>query len=134
METDFDPALPMIPCYLGEFNQVMLNMIVNAGHAIKDALGESTERRGKITIRTRQGKEWVEVQVSDTGTGIPPEICSRVFDPFFTTKEVGKGTGQGLSIAHSVIVKKHGGKISLDSEVGKGTTFTIQLPFAEVHA
>jgi signal transduction histidine kinase len=84
--------------------------------------------KGQITVRTRMMGECVEISVSDTGSGIPEAIRNRVFDPFFTTKEVGKGTGQGLALAYTVVVKKHGGKIWFESEVGKGTTFFITLP------
>ena len=84
-----------------------------------------------ITITTREVGEWVEICVSDTGGGIPEEIRDRVFDPFFTTKEVGKGTGQGLAMAHSTIVDAHGGSINLQSVLGEGSTFTIRLPFSQ---
>jgi len=126
--TDFDPSLPPVPCFLGDFNQVILNMIVNAAHAIREAIGENSGRKGTITISTRQGDDWAEIRIADTGTGIPREIRSRIFDPFFTTKGVGQGTGQGLAIAHNTIVKKHGGSIDLESEVGVGTTFVVRLP------
>ena len=103
-------------------------MIVNAAHAIAEVVEDASEGKGTIMIRTRKNGKWAEVLIEDTGTGIPAEIQSRIFDPFFTTKEVGRGTGQGLSIAHSVIVEKHGGRIDVASELGKGTTFTIRLP------
>ncbi len=126
--TDFDPLLPLIPCLPGEFNQVILNMIINAAHAIGAVVGDGSGAKGTITLRTRKRDDSVEISIGDTGTGIPEEIRSKIFDPFFTTKEVGKGTGQGLAISHSVIVEKHGGKISFESQVGKGTTFFICLP------
>lgn len=129
LETDFQPDLPLVPCYTGEFNQVVLNLIVNAAHAITDAGGGQGEgSKGLIRISTRLRGNDVEIRISDTGTGIPPEIRSRVFDPFFTTKAVGKGTGQSLAIAHLVIVEKHRGQIDLESEMGKGTTFILRLP------
>ena len=134
METDLEPDLPAVPCHPGEFNQVILNMIINASHAIADALkSETGELRpgeaGVIKVQTRAtANDCVEIRISDTGTGIPAEVRSRIFDPFFTTKEVGKGTGQGLAIAHNVVVKKHGGKITVESEPGKGTTFIIEMP------
>jgi signal transduction histidine kinase len=115
---------------VGDFNQVILNMIINAGHAIKDVVGDNTGKKGTITVTTRQSGDRAEIRISDTGTGIREEIRSRIFDPFFTTKEVGKGTGQGLAIAHNVVVKKHGGTIDVESTVGKGTTFIIHLPLA----
>jgi len=128
VETEFDRNLPNIPCYPGEFNQAILNLIINAAHAISDVTGNGGEGMGKISITTRCCGEHVEIQIGDTGGGIPDGVRSRIFDPFFTTKEVGKGTGQGLSIVHSVVVKKHGGKITVDTTEGKGTTFKICLP------
>ena len=128
LETDLDPDLPLIKCYAGDFNQVILNLIVNAAHAIGDAVKEEPGKKGKITVSTRKVGEWAEVRVSDTGTGIPEEIRGKVFEPFFTTKPVGKGTGQGLALAYSVIKGKHGGEIDLESEVGKGTTFILKIP------
>ncbi len=126
--TDFDPSLPLVPCLPGEFNQVLLNMIVNAAHAIAEARGDSPESKGKITVATRLRPEFAEIRIQDTGCGIAPENIERVFTPFFTTKGAGKGTGQGLAIAHSVIVDKHGGTIRIESELGVGTTFVIQIP------
>ncbi len=127
--TDLDPELPPVPCVVGEFNQVMLNLIVNAAHAIADEVKESG-RVGTIHISTRQRDEMAEIRVSDTGGGIPEAIRTQVFDPFFTTKPVGKGTGQGLAIAYAVIVQKHNGRIRFESQPGRGTTFIIQLPLA----
>lgn len=129
VETDLDPDLHSIPCLSDELGQVILNMVVNAAHAIAEQLGGNLEgRKGKITLVTRQDEEWVELRISDTGAGIPEAIRARIFDPFFTTKEVGKGTGQGLAIVHDVVVDKHQGTISVESEVGVGTTFIIRLP------
>jgi PAS domain S-box-containing protein len=127
--TDLDPRLPPVPCVVGEFNQVILNLIVNAAHAISDIVQDSN-RKGSIHISTRQKDAMLEVRVSDNGGGIPEDIQSKVFDPFFTTKPVGKGTGQGLAIAHAVIVQKHQGTLTFESEPGRGTTFVIQLPLA----
>jgi signal transduction histidine kinase len=106
---------------------VILNLIVNAAHAISDVVKDSGAK-GAIRIQTRRNGDAAEIRLTDTGCGIPAAIQPKIFDPFFTTKAVGKGTGQGLSIAHSVIVQKHRGSITLDSEPGKGTTFVIQLP------
>ena len=128
LQTDFDASLPLVVCLPGEFNQVILNMIVNASHAISDALGEASEEKGVITITTRNTDNWAEITISDSGSGMPEEVKARIFDPFYTTKEVGKGTGQGLAIAHDVVVSKHGGKIDVESKPGRGTTFTIRLP------
>jgi signal transduction histidine kinase len=129
LETDFDLSLPRIPCQPGEFNQVILNLIVNGAHAIADVAEAGGAQKGKINVRTVNCKGWAEIQVRDSGSGIPKEIQSRIFDPFFTTKAIGKGTGQGLAIARSVIVDKHGGSIHFETEQGKGTTFIIRLPF-----
>jgi signal transduction histidine kinase len=126
METEYDPSLPLVPCLPGDFNQVILNLIVNAAHAIGDVV--QSGERGKIIVRTRKCPQWVEIEVQDTGGGIPEHARDRIFDPFFTTKEVGRGTGQGLAIARSVVVDKHGGTIHFVTETGKGTTFTIRLP------
>jgi|SRR5579862_909787 len=126
--TDFDKDLPLVPCLIGEFNQVMLNLIVNAAHAIAAAVAEGLRDKGTITIRTCREGDCAEIAVEDTGTGIPEHLRSRVFEPFFTTKPVGQGTGQGLTIAHSVVVNHHQGRIWFETEVGCGTTFFIRLP------
>jgi PAS domain S-box-containing protein len=126
--TDLEPALPPVPCLPGEFNQVTLNLLINAAHAIGDVVRKVEGSKGTIRISTRLDGAWVEIRISDTGTGIPEAIRDRIFDPFFTTKEVGKGTGQGLAIARSVIVDKHGGTLTFESEVGRGSTFIIRLP------
>ena len=133
LHTNLDPSLPPVPCLVGQFNQVVLNMIVNATHAIADAV-KGTSVKGTITISTSLVGDFVEVRIADTGMGIPESIRHKVFDPFFTTKEVGRGTGQGLSLARSVVVGKHGGTITVDSEVGKGTTFLIRLPLNPLSA
>jgi PAS domain S-box-containing protein len=126
LTTDFDEALPRVLCYPGDVNQVVLNLIVNAAHAIRQKLKGTG--KGQIVVRTRTCGPFAEIAVSDTGTGIPPEIRTRIFEPFFTTKEVGAGTGQGLALAHSVVVKKHQGKIWCETEMGAGTTFFVHLP------
>jgi PAS domain S-box-containing protein len=128
LKTDFDAALPTVPCYRAEFNQVILNLIVNAAHAITDANAGNSSEKGTIIISTRQSGNWAKIRISDTGAGIPEHIRHRIFDLFFTTKEPGRGTGQGLAIAHSVIVDKHDGSIDIETEEGKGTTFVIRLP------
>jgi len=106
VELRLDDTLPMVPCLQGEFNQAMLNLIVNAIHAIAGVVGDGTSGKGKITIATRCLPDSVEFSVADTGTGIAPEIRSRIFEPFLTTKPFGKGTGQGLALVYATIVKK----------------------------
>ena len=128
METDFDPSLPRVSCLPGELNQVVLNMIVNAAHAIGDVVGKEGSKKGKIRVQTRNSEGWAEIRIQDTGSGIPEKARPRIFEPFFTTKEIGKGTGQGLAIARSVIVDKHAGSIHFETELGKGTTFIIRIP------
>jgi PAS domain S-box-containing protein len=126
VETDFGEISPVV-CYIGELNQAFLNIVVNAAHAIGDVVA-GTDRKGLITVTTRQEGDQVIVWVRDTGGGIPAEIRGKVFDPFFTTKEVGKGTGQGLSVARSVIVDKHRGSLTFETQQGVGTTFVVRLP------
>ncbi|MEQ1690710.1 MAG: MHYT domain-containing protein [Gemmatimonas sp.] len=121
--------LPPLSCYAGEINQVVLNLVVNAAQAIAAVKG-STGTTGSITIRTYCERDDVVLEVRDDGCGIPSEIQARIFDPFFTTKEVGKGTGQGLAIARTIVVDKHGGDLQVTSAVGVGTTFTVRLPLS----
>jgi PAS domain S-box-containing protein len=128
MSTDFDISLPLIPCLPGEFNQVILNMIINSAHAVADSPDVASGKKGLIKITTRRNAPWAEIHISDTGLGIPVAIRDKIFDPFFTTKEVGKGSGQGLAISHSVIVTKHGGTIDFETEINQGTTMIIRLP------
>jgi two-component system, NtrC family, sensor kinase len=124
--------IPPVVCYVGEFNQVLLNLIVNAAHAIREVVA-GTQSKGLITVRTREDGDNVVISVQDTGNGIPEGIQDKIFDPFFTTKEVGKGTGQGLSIARSVIVDKHRGSLKFETERGAGTTFFIRMPVDGPH-
>jgi PAS domain S-box-containing protein len=128
VETSLDLKLPLVPCHGGEFNQVILNLLINAAHAIRQVLGEGAGDKGKIVVATRHEHNYVEISIQDTGGGIPEEIQSRIFEPFFTTKPVGQGTGQGLALAHTTIVRKHGGRIWFETTKGKGTTFFIRLP------
>lgn len=128
--TEFDPQLPLVPVLPGEFNQVILNLVINATHAIADVVGDGRQGKGRITLSTRCDGPWIEIGVRDTGTGIPEKARDRIFEPFFTTKGVGKGTGQGLAIARSVVVDKHGGTLAFTTETGQGTCFTIRLPAA----
>lgn len=131
IQMHLDPTLPQVVCLADEIGQVFLNILINASHAITEKIAGKAEK-GRISISTRHTPEYVEICIEDTGGGIPENIQARVFDPFFTTKGVGKGTGQGLAISHDVIVKKHNGSISLTSEMGKGTVFTIQIPLTEM--
>jgi len=126
LETDLG-MLPMVPVYLSELNQAVLNIVVNAAHAIAEQVGASN-RRGLITVRTRLQDDDIVISISDTGGGIPEAIREKIFDPFFTTKEVGKGTGQGLGVVHSVVVEKHQGHIDVETEPGVGTTFHLRIP------
>jgi signal transduction histidine kinase len=127
---DLDPALPPVPCFVGEFNQCILNLVVNAAHAISDVVGQRPASKGLITVQSRQQGNDVEIRISDTGTGIPEAVRPHIFEPFFTTKDVGKGTGQGLSIVYGTIVKRHGGTVSFETEMGRGTTFIMRLPIS----
>jgi two-component system NtrC family sensor kinase len=126
IETRFGD-LPPVSCHVGQINQVVLNLVVNSAHAIAD-LVKNHGGRGKISIRTSVEGAHAVIAITDTGGGIPEGIHARIYDPFFTTKEVGRGTGQGLSISRNVIVKGHGGELDFDSEIGKGTTFYVRLP------
>lgn len=127
LELNLDPTMPPVPCLLGEFNQVILNIVVNAADAI-DALRTGTEQRGLIRIETSHDDGHAEIRISDNGGGMPESVRQKIFDPFFTTKEVGKGTGQGLSICRDVVARKHQGEIHCESQQGVGTTFRIRLP------
>jgi two-component system, NtrC family, sensor kinase len=119
--------LPPVFCHVGDLNQVFLNLIVNAAHAIGDVVGK-TGTMGKICVKTWRDGDWIQIEFADTGAGIPEPIRHRIFEPFFTTKPVGKGSGQGLAIAHCIIVGRHHGTLTYESEGGKGTTFVIRLP------
>ncbi len=121
--------LPLVICDVGDLNQVFLNLLVNAAHAIGDVVKDSGGK-GVITVRTAAEGDKVHISIADTGAGIPESIRSKIFDPFFTTKEVGRGTGQGLAIARSVVVERHNGALTFESEEGKGTTFHIRLPIS----
>jgi len=126
LETEYGEVPPVV-CHGGQINQVVLNLVVNSAHAISD-LVKKQGGRGKIRVSTATEGENVVISITDTGGGIPEGIRARIFDPFFTTKEVGRGTGQGLSIARSAIVKGHGGQLDFECEMGKGTTFHVRLP------
>jgi signal transduction histidine kinase len=128
LETALEPDLPLVVCHVGDLNQVFLNLIVNAAQAIGEIVAK-TRTLGLLNVRTRRdGPEHVVVEITDNGPGIPEAVRERVFDPFFTTKEVGKGTGQGLAIARTIVVDRHGGSLSFETELGRGTTFRVRLP------
>ncbi|MEI7846729.1 MAG: CHASE4 domain-containing protein [Chloroflexota bacterium] len=133
IQTDLDPNLPILQCLPIELSQVILNLIINAVHAIQDVPVFDQNSKGQIVITSHRLAEVLEVRITDNGTGIPHEIQTKIFDPFFTTKEVGRGTGQGLAIAYAVIVKKHGGCLEFESEPGRGTKFIIRLPRTETN-
>ena len=126
IRTDFDESLPIISGYPGDLNQAFLNIIVNAAHAIEACTNID---RGEIVISTSTQHDCVVVEIADNGCGITEKDLQKVFEPFYTTKEVGKGTGQGLSVVHSVIVDKHNGKIEVDSTLGQGTVLMVRLPY-----
>jgi len=131
LQAELSPNLPLVYCVIDEINQAVLNLIVNSAHAIRDAVNTGRYTKGLIQVKTRQEGADVAIEIADNGGGIPAEVKYLIFDPFFTTKDVGKGTGQGLTITHDIIVNKHGGRITLESEVNKGTCFTLYLPVKE---
>ena len=133
VKTDFDPGLPVVSCFPGDIKQVIVNLVVNAAHAIGDVVKRNSKEKGRITITTRHDGEMVVISVADTGTGIPQAVRDRIFEPYFTTKRGGKGTGLGLSIAQSLVVGKHQGALTFKTEEGKGTTFEIRLPLTTSH-
>jgi PAS domain S-box-containing protein len=128
VKTEYSQDLPYVLCLPAQFNQVILNIIVNATHAIEEKFISETEKKGLIIIKTYMHNNSIFITISDNGSGISEEIKNKVFNPFFTTKQVGKGTGQGLSIAHDSIVNKHSGTIDFNSVTGEGTTFIISIP------
>ena len=133
--TEFGADLDEVPLFRSEFNQVILNIVTNAAHAIAEVQPSGDASKGTIRISTRRCGASAEIRIADSGPGIPEEIASRIFDPFFTTKEVGKGTGQGLAIAYSIIVDKHGGEINVGRSEFGGAEFVIRLPLdAEARA
>ncbi len=131
LKLELDENLPFVPCNIGEINQVVLNLVVNGAHAIRDRFQDG--QKGDLIISTKHYADagCVVISINDNGGGIPPKVQARIFEPFFTTKEVGVGTGQGLAIAHNVIVKSHHGQIWFDSKEGEGTTFYIKLPMKQ---
>lgn len=124
-------TLPQVPCIRDLVGQALLNLIVNAAHAIADTLQAGVKEKGRIVITAERVGRYMELRVTDDGTGVPEEIRGRIFDPFFTTKPVGKGTGQGLALVYATIVDKHRGGIFCESVTGQGTTFVVRLPLEQ---
>jgi signal transduction histidine kinase len=129
LETDLGD-IASVRCHAGDFTQVMLNLVLNAAHAISDVV-EGTHAKGKITVRTRAISDYVEISITDTGDGIPESVRGRIFEPFVTTKQVGRGAGQGLALSRGIVVEKLKGSLHFETETGKGTTFYIRLPVTE---
>jgi len=128
LETELDSNISTVPVDIGPVKQTILNLIVNAAHAIGDRVAEGDFEKGVITVRSKQKEDFVVIEIEDTGKGMNPRVAQRVFDPFFTTKEVGKGTGQGLAMAYDIVVRKHKGKLHFETKEGEGTTFFMELP------
>ncbi|NQY74204.1 MAG: HAMP domain-containing protein [Candidatus Margulisbacteria bacterium] len=128
IKVHFNSNIPEIYCFIGDIKQVVLNIIINASHAVEDAINKKIITKGIIQIKTDLKDGMVSIDISDNGIGIPQSIKEKIFDPFFTTKPVGKGTGQGLSLAYRAIVTKHKGTLSVESKPNLGTTFTIHIP------
>ncbi len=129
LNLDIQPDIPPVQLILDEFNQVILNLVVNAAHAIEERIAQNQDDGlGLIDVIARIDDDFLRIDVRDNGCGIPKEIQERVFEPFFTTKAVGKGSGQGLNIAYSVIVEKHKGRLELQSTVGEGSCFSVFVP------
>jgi signal transduction histidine kinase len=126
VQTDFGD-IPLVLCNLGDLNQVFLNILVNAAHAVGDAIGTSGQL-GLIKVSTARDGDAVVVTISDNGTGIPEHVQAHIFEPFCTTKEVGRGTGQGLAMSRSIVVDRHGGRLTFKTRPGEGTSFEIRLP------
>jgi len=131
VELQLASDLPEVPCFLGEFNQVILNLVVNAADAIGDRLEREGGTKGLIQITSKVIDDRVEIRVSDDGGGMPESVARRVFEPFFTTKPIGKGTGQGLPLSRNIIVNKHSGELDFETRPGQGTTFIIRLPITD---
>jgi signal transduction histidine kinase len=127
VETELDPSMPPVVCFPNELSQTILNLVVNAAQAISEGIQRNSMEKGVIKIATRHENGRAEIRVIDNGPGISSEIQTKIFEPFFTTKEIGKGTGQGLYLAYTTIVKKHQGTLSFESQAGQGATFIIGL-------
>jgi signal transduction histidine kinase len=128
LTVEIAPNLPAVPCLRDRIGQLVINLVVNAAHAISDRIATGALAKGQITITVGVVAGAAELRVTDNGMGIPEKAREHVFDPFFTTKAVGKGTGQGLAMAYATVVESHLGQIAFETEVGHGTCFTIRLP------
>ena len=129
METDFDPKLPQVSVVPQDIGRVLLNLVTNAFHAVSEKKkGAPDGYEPTVTVRTRNSPKGVEIEVNDNGNGVPENIRDKIFQPFFTTKPTGQGTGLGLSMSYDIVTKGHGGALTVASEEGKGTTFTVVLP------
>lgn len=131
LQTEFATDLPSVPCYVAEFNQVILNLVVNAADAISEKFGLDGSQKGRIVVSTRLLDDSVEIRVRDNGPGIPEKVKQKLFEPFFTTKALGKGTGQGLTLSRGVIVNKHGGDLRFEPAEDGGAVFVICLPLVD---
>jgi PAS domain S-box-containing protein len=128
LELDLDEQMPLVYCVPDDINQAVLNLLINAADAVEQVISPDAGEKGRITLRTVARPGWADIHVIDTGQGISEDVRDKIFDPFFTTKEVGAGVGQGLSVVHGKVVKRHGGKIDFTTTPGKGTEFVISLP------
>ncbi len=128
LTTDFAADLPLVSCLPSDIHRAVVNLVVNAAHAVAEAAADEPDRKREIIVRTRRDGPWAEIRVEDSGTGIPDDIRDRIFEPFFTTKDVGQGSGQGLALARAAVVEKHGGTIHFETQIGRGTTFIVRLP------
>jgi two-component system, NtrC family, sensor kinase len=128
VQTDLDPDLPMVMCCIDDLNQVFINLLINAAHAVGDVVGDHGTQKGTICVTTRRDDASIVITISDTGAGIPEEVQKRMFEPFFTTKGHDKGTGQGLLYVKTIVVDKHHGTLTWDSKPGQGTTFSVRIP------
>lgn len=132
LTTNFKSVDIMIPCFPNQLNQVFLNMMINARDAIQEAIDKKLIEKGHIEIATDMDTDYPIISIKDNGIRMREEIKPKIFDPFFMTKEVGKGSGQGLAISHSIIYDKHKGMMRFESEYGKGTAFHVFLPLKEM--
>jgi signal transduction histidine kinase len=128
LASDFAADLPPVTCLPSDIHRIVVNLVVNAAHAVAAAAEKDAGRPHEIVVRTRRDGPWAEIRVEDSGTGIPEDLRERIFEPFFTTKDVGQGSGQGLALTRAAVVDRHGGTIDFQSAVGRGTTFIIRLP------